>query len=310
MATIPETFRRGIVQLRGPTALPWLERLPGELEACARRWSLALGEPYEVLSFNYVTRATLPDGTPVVLKVGMPDDKEFGMEAEALRFCEGRGMVRLLDADMGAEGAAMLLERIEPGVPLTAVEDDEAAISAAIACMRRFWRPAPPQHEFPTIERWGLGFERHRRHYGGSGAIPARLFERAERLYHELAASQVERVVLHGDFHQDNILSATREPWLAIDPKGVVGEPAYETGALLRNPNTVLVNVPDSHLKPLLARRVAQLADELGVERERVRGWGMAQAVLSSCWSLEGGQDDGWAQFTVRCAEALDAITV
>jgi streptomycin 6-kinase len=230
------------------------------------------------------------------------------MDAEALALVAGHGMVTLLDLEMFETGPALLLERIEPGLPLTTIEDDTQAISIAASVMRRIWRPVPDGHHFPTIARWALGLEKYRARYGSSGPIPARLFDRSVALYTELGATMSDEVLLHGDLHQDNILAATREPWLAIDPKALVGEPAYETGSLLRNTRQQLLGVPDA--KPLLARRIAQLADELELDRERIRGWGEAQAVLSACWTLEGDGDAGRAAFPIGCAEALAGIRV
>ena len=114
--------------------------------------------------------------------------------------------------------------------------------------------------------------------------MPTRLVEEAEELFDELVASQAEPVLLHGDLHHLNILSARRQPWLAIDPKGVVGEPAYDVAALLHNP-VELLEAP----RPgdVLERRVEVLTEELGLDRARVRGWGVSQAVLSAYWGLE-----------------------
>jgi streptomycin 6-kinase len=121
----------------------------------------------------------------------------------------------------------------------------------------------------------------------------------AERLFAELLASQAEPVLLHGDLHHFNILAAERQPWLALDPKGVVGEPAYEVGALLRNPS------PDqpAHVQ---ARRVAQLAEALALDRERLLGWGVAQAVLSGWWMYED-HGYGWEP-ALACAEVLAGL--
>jgi streptomycin 6-kinase len=113
-----------------------------------------------------------------------------------------------------------------------------------------------------------------------------------------------ELVLLHGDLHQDNILAATRRPWLAIDPKGVVGEPAYETAACLHNPQPQLLNMPQPGR--VLARRVDQLAEELNLDRARVRGWGLAQAVLAAWWGVEDG-GHVW-DAALGCAELLAAI--
>jgi streptomycin 6-kinase len=90
--------------------------------------------------------------------------------------------------------------------------------------------------------------------------------------------------VLHGDLHHDNILRATREPWLAIDPHGIVGDPGYELGALLFNPDP---DNRDEALTALVPSRVEQLADELSAPIDRVVAWGFVKAMLSDVWSTE-----------------------
>src|SRR5262249_48229170 len=144
------------------------------------------------------------------------------------------GMVRLLAGDQ--ERGIMLLERLRPGVSLLHHADDAAATEIAARVMCQIWRPVPPDHPFPTAARWASGLQRLRARYdGGTGPLPTAMVERAEALFVELLATSAEPVLLHGDLHHDNILSAEREPWLAIDPKGLVGEPAYEPGSWLRN---------------------------------------------------------------------------
>lgn len=298
---ISDDFARTIIQHRGLGAQAWLDRLPHILDIASRRWSLTLGEPYTALSYNFVTRATRANGMPVVLKVGFPEDKEFGMEAEALRLCDGHGMVRLLDAS--PDDATLLLERLEPGTLLATLEDDDQATVIAARVMRQLWRRPPEHHTFPTIARWALGLARHRARFGGPGPIPPALFDQAVALYRDLGASMAAPVLLHGDLHHFNILSATREPWLAIDPKGLVGEPAYETGALLRNPWPQVLSRPN--LDRVLARRIALLAGELAIDRARIHGWALAQAVLSACWTLEDEDDAYRAEYPIAIAQAL-----
>jgi streptomycin 6-kinase len=280
MISFPASFARTVTTtFEGGAA--WLERLPALLDECARRWSLTLLPPFE-LSYNYVAPAVRSDGTEVVLKAGVPN-RELWTEMEMLRLCDGRGMVRLLEAD--EDLGAMVLERLQPGTMLVTVTDDEQATAIAAEVMRALWRPAPEEHPFPSVVGWATGLGRLRQTFGGSGPFPEPLVAMAERLFGELLGSMAEPVVLHGDLHHYNILAATRAPWLAIDPKGVVGEPAYECGALLRNPVPHFMDGPDPG--GMLARRVDQLAEALGFERERIAAWGVAQAVLSAWWSYE-----------------------
>jgi streptomycin 6-kinase len=300
---IPEDFARGVVAQHGEAGRLWIESLPRLVARCAARWSLRVGPPFAPLSYNYAAPAEGPGGERLVLKVGVPVP-ELLSEVEALRLFDGAGAARLLDADAG--WGALLLERLEPGTSLVGLceEDDAAATSAAASVMRKLWRPAPEVHGFPTAAGWGEGLGRMRSHFGGgTGPVPRRLVEEAESLYAVLLASAAGLVVTHGDLHHGNVLAAAREPWLAIDPKGLVAEPAYEVGPLLRNPMPQLLRWPQP--ARVTERRIAQLSEELGVERSRVRGWGLAQAVLSAWWSIEDAGELG--EFDLAVVEILAA---
>ena len=283
MFIIPEAFASFTIELFGDEGRAWLTRLPDILATCEERWGLTIGAPVANLSFNYVAPAVRADGTEVMVKTGLTD--EFPAQPAALRHFAGHGSVQLLAYDEHNE--VMLLERLKPGISLRAVADDEVVFSTAAQVMRALWRPLPMHHyAFPTVRDWGNGFAGVRKLYdGGCGPFPPVLFDRAEKLYAELCDSSVQPVLLHGDLHQDNILAAEREPWLAVDPKGVIGEPAYETGALLRNFWPDILSVADP--KSLTMRRIAQLSAELGFERERIYNWGFSQAVLALIWGFE-----------------------
>jgi streptomycin 6-kinase len=303
MFYIPDDFKRDMVALHGQEdGQAWLDRLPDILADCERRWNITIEPPIPNLSFNYVAPARRAGGARVIVKATSPTG-EFGWESEALRLCDGHGMAQLLDAHIDDE--VMLLEYLYPGTLLRGIEDDELATSIAAAVMRDLWRPAPEQHSFKTVQDWGKGFDRLRQRYnGGSGPFRPALLEEAETLYAELCASMTTPVLLHGDLHHDNILAAERRPWLAIDPKGVIGEAAYETGSWLRNPYPGLLNLPQPGR--VLARRIDQFAEELGFERARIRDWALAQAVLSDWWGIE---DYGFEQEDMLAvAELLAAI--
>lgn len=304
MTTPPlsQQFIHIITSLHGPEGQAWLDRLPVMLDECARRWSLTLQPPFANLSYNYVAPAVRADGTDLILKVGIPHP-ELLTEIAALQLYNGRGIAHLWEAD--PDQGVLLLERLKPGTTLDSLADDEEATRIAAGVMRQLWRPLPPDHPFPSVAKWAKGMERLRHYFeGGTGPFPAYLVEAAERLFAELLASTAEPVLLHGDLHHYNILAAERQPWLAIDPKGVAGEPAYEVGALLRNLIPHFVTRP--HLDRIMARRVEVLAEELNLDRERVIGWGLAQAVLSGWWSFED-HGDGW-EAALICAELLAAL--
>lgn len=280
METLPQPFVAQIGATFGDAGRAWLMQLPAILAACTAHWGLTLAPHYTNLSFNYVAPGTTRDGTPIVLKIGCPNH-EYRTEVAALRLYAGDGAIRLLDFDEGC--VALLLERLRPGTMLATLPDDEEATLIAVRIMRQIRRPVPDQHTFPTVADWFIGLRELRAAFdGGTGPFPARAVAEAETLAAELFRTAAPPTVLHGDLHHFNILAGERQPWLAIDPKGVIGEPAYEVGAWMRNwPLGCADPVP--HLE----RRLDLFAAELGVDRARLRAWMVAQGVLSAWWDYD-----------------------
>jgi streptomycin 6-kinase len=301
MTQLPEHFVKTIQGVYGEKGAQWLAALPQILAEVAERYQLTLGAPFD-LSYNYVCAATRADGTPVVLKVG-PPNAEFNTEVAALRHYDVAGCVQLLEADPKA--GIMIMERVLPGVTLHELtrDNDDEATHVIAEVMTHLWRPLPPGHHFPTVERWSKGLQRLRDANGGStGPLPADLVARAEATYRELLASAAPSVLLHGDLHHENVLSAKRAPFLAIDPKGLAGEPAYEVGPYFYNPQPELQQHPN--LVQLFERRMAILVEHLQMDRERLIACAFAHSVLSAAWSVEDGDDVGWRD-TIRVSEAL-----
>lgn len=246
---------------------------------------MTLGESYlDVYPGNLVCRCTLPDGSLAVVKTephrGSEDEFLTGIEAMVLY--GGQGMVEVLDVDRNQR--LVLMELVVPGQTLWR-EPIDRALEAAAFVMGRLRQPAPAGHSFPDVRAYHRAWPNHIRLYAGSGPIDADLFWSGERLFLELCDTSVDRVVLHGDLHYGNVLSSRRMTWLAIDPKGLLGEPCYEVGALFRNRIDELYEDPD----PVRAmrRRVEVLANLTGFDRERVRLWALAQAVLSEIWTAD-----------------------
>lgn len=296
------SFERFMVTLHGQRGAAWVAGLPALIADLEARWGLRALPPFPNLSYNYAAPAELADGTPAVLKLGVPGP-ELLSEMAALGHFGGHGCVRLLACE--PELGAMLLERLRPGTMLSTMADDEAATRIAANVMLDLWRPPPAEHRFPQAAEWASGLGRLRALFdGGTGPLPERLVVAAEGYFKELLAAGAEPVLLHGDLHHFNILSSERASWLAIDPKGLVGDRGYEVGALLHNPVGSCLDVPDPAGK--LARRVSTLAEMLTMERQRVAMWGMAMAVLSAWWSLEDANEVDHE--VLRCAELLDGL--
>lgn len=298
---LPAAFVQRMTTAFGEDGARWLAELPALLARSAERWSLTLEPPFPALSYNYTAPVTLSDGTAAVLKAGVPRE-ELETEAAALALFAGRGCARLLDAK--PDSGLLLLERLQPGRTLSTLADDEEATRLGAAVARALWRPAPATGKFPTVATWASALRRLRARFdGGTGPLPEPLVAMAEGLFRDLLASAETPWLLHGDLHHFNILEAAARPtgWAVIDPKGVIGERAYDLGAFLYNPLPAFPSLPD--MKRRLERRVAVLAETLGFDRKRIAAWGLAQAVLSACWTVEDGLGD--ALLTLRVAESL-----
>jgi streptomycin 6-kinase len=138
---------------------------------------------------------------------------------------------------------------------------------------------------------------------GGTGPFSEKLVERVERSVKDFFVENHKPVLMHGDFHHFNILSSERG-WLIIDPKGVIGPACYEVGPLLINPWGDLLS--GKNYKKLTKRRIDILHERLGFERERIREWGLAHAILSAWWSIEDHTGEEYALAFAEMIADLD----
>jgi streptomycin 6-kinase len=295
---LPEDFINTMRNAFGDAGRRFLAELPARIQDAEQRWGLSGIHPVDNLSYNYVARARRGD-QDLILKIGVPN-VELTSEMEALRLYDGRGACRLFECDEAL--GLLLIERLKPGRMLAALTDDEQATLIAAQVMRQIRRAAPAAGKFLSLRKWFEALERLRAGFdGGTGPLPVRVVETAEGLVQELFARGEPDVLLHGDFHHYNVLESERG-WLVIDPKGVIGPAGYEVGPLLLNPFDLLQR-PDP--RRVQQRRIQILAEQLGFEREYVRAWGIAHAVLSACWSIEARED---CRSTIQCAEMLMAL--
>lgn len=275
----------------------WLRALPDLLERLAARWSLTVHAPFPEIAYNYVAPAVRADGTQCVLKVSRYLD-DTRNEIAALRLWDGQDAVRLLDADLDL--GALLIERVEPGTMLVEVAetDDDAATAIAAGILGRLWRPAPEPNGLNPLAIWCAAYDRNREALArGAGGFPAALFQRADALRHDLLSSTETPTVLHGDLHHFNILRSQRAPWLAIDPKGLVGDRCFDVCQFFRNPHDVTRGVN--------RRRLDIFCSELGLDRARTKDWCFVHAMLDACWDFEDGNP--W-QRTVAYAEGTQSF--
>jgi streptomycin 6-kinase len=276
-----------------PAAQEWLERLPALIHEVRDAWELTLSAPLAGGSCSWVAAATTPDGTRAVVKIGWPHREMLG-EPVALRAWDGGAAVRLLGHD--PDRHALLLERCEPGTPLSRAEAPAAArLRAAAGVLRDLWAvPAPATEGLESLgdvtAEWADGVEERMARLR-PGYDPGLVCYGVE-LLRTLPGSAPRTVLLHGDFNPGNVLAARRRPWLAIDPKPMMGDPGYDPWPLFAQ-----VDDPFRYRQPsLLSERVALLADELALDRDRVVAWMIARAVENALYDVNRGYPQDGAE--------------
>jgi streptomycin 6-kinase len=226
----------------------------------AADWSLELEQPIDTPHSLVV-----PAGA-AVLKLNAPSHVEADTEPDALELWGGEGAVRLLARDDGRR--AFLIERCVPGTRLADWDVDGATVVADL--LPRLQVEVEGAHPFRLLideaERWAD--ELPRAYEEADAPFERPLLDYALDIYRTVDRSA--SCLVNQDLHDWNILRAEREPWLVIDPKPLVGERELESSGLLRNADDV-------------ARWLDALAD-LGLDRERCRGWGVAHNLA---WSWD-----------------------
>lgn len=262
-----------------PGRQAWLEALPAVVRDLARAWELDVGEPFQPGGNTaWVAPARDAQGRDLVLKVGWRHD-EARDEGAGLRIWNGTGAVRLHRSTTTGRTSALLLERCWPGAPLAVSmpEEDQDVVIASL--LSRLWRAPAGGCPFRQLEQMCLTWltERQERstQFRSAGRLLDPGVERAGlELFAQLPRTAAQRVLLCTDLHARNVLSAEREPWLMIDPKPYIGDPAYDVVQHMLNQSERLTRDPRT-----LARRMADLA---GLDAERVCLWLFARCVQES----------------------------
>ena len=283
---IPPRLSTTVVQWEGDAGREWLDDLPLVVDEVTAIWNLEVGPPFHPGGqISWVAPARRRgDELDLVLKVQLPHP-ESEPEAAGLRAWDGDGAVRLHDHD--AVRCALLLERCTPGRGLVEVGGTDDAVVTGAAIGARLHAAALPEG-LPTLasvlDLWADELEaRLAQPYVDPG-----LARRAVDTMRTRPRACSDNVLLHGDLNPTNVLSAERSPWLAIDPKPMVGDPAYDGPRLVTQPDPLATPDPAA----TLARRLDLVSDAMGVDRDALAAWCLVGAVEMGASARSHGDDE------------------
>jgi streptomycin 6-kinase len=280
--SLPSELVAHVTSMCGSKGVKWLDELGDVVRELEQSWSLKVLEPFPAGEFNFVAPSVRDDGELAVLKISPPFESiEIVGEAAFLRSRNGDGTVRLIAEDMGRR--AILIEHAVPGKNLAELftDDPSQSLGPAIEVLRSILSPPPASSEIKTLDEWFDGMRR--KHPPTS--FPSGYASKALNIYEDLSRDSDRTFYLHGDFHPGNIVSATRKPFLAIDPKGIIGHIGYEIAVFLNNFHWWQETRSD--VRPRLDNAVTQFSDAFDIDPFELRQWAFAQMVLGAWWTFE-----------------------
>jgi streptomycin 6-kinase len=245
-------------------------------EQYLKRWNLTIdGDPFSSRHAHLLPVRHY--GVPAILKISSEAEEQAGSRVMVWWSGDGAAPVLAHDGEallmMRAQGSGSLTRMVKEGF-----DDDATCILCATVSRLHMLRSGP----FPAVVPLTQWFNALCSGAGRHG----RIFEHCARTAGELLRAPRDVTILHGDIHHDNVLDFGQLGWLAIDPKGLYGERAFDYANIFCNPDG------ESALAPgIFARRVDRVADAAGIERRRLLQWILAWTGLSTAWILEDGGD-------------------
>ncbi|MCF6776064.1 phosphotransferase [Thiotrichales bacterium 19X7-9] len=275
------TFKNNIINIYGQKGKTWLDLLPDRIQQIKDQYHLTKPQPIENLSFNYILKG-FQNGQAIILKIAI-DEKSLENEADALEAFQGFYTPKIY----AKEKDFLILTQAIPGDTLKNHFPNKEIDSIEIFCgvLNALHQvKLPNNHSFQSIEKWLVALDK-------DYDIPLKYLSKARILYKELLKTQAKEILLHGDLHHDNIIKHQND-WMMIDPKGIIGEPAFDVCAFIRNPIPDLLE--QNNPKAIIDQRIVHCARLLNLSEDRINKWFFVEAVLGWLWDLEDNLDPSY----------------
>ena len=284
MIVVPEGFARDTVIRDGERGEAWIAALPGIVGELLDRWTVVIDGPIAHGGVGVIVPVRDAAGRAAVLKVS-PVHPGNAHEADAFEAWAGNGAVRIFDRDDALY--ALLLERASTKT-LASLDDLDEMARVAGMLSTRMAVPAPAH--LPRLRDQTSDWDERLREDATElpHALSDRAIDAALATLRDLGRAPPE-VMVHGDFHARNILRGRRAvpAWLAVDPKGYAGDPAYDGGTFVKTNLLRLDSEPDP--AACLDRLIRIYAEAARLDSARVRSWAQLQVVDAALWEQRYG---------------------
>ncbi|MDN3509684.1 MAG: aminoglycoside phosphotransferase family protein [Candidatus Neptunochlamydia sp.] len=274
-------LNKNIISISGKEGKQWLDSLPEITAKIADEHNLSDLTPVNNMTFNYIASGYQND-KPIILKIGM-NSKALAKEASCLKAFTKHAAAEVIAYDNNI----IIMQRSVPGSTLKDhfPDNDEEATKILCASIKELHKASIPEnHNFYHLSELFKALDQEL-------DIPDKILTKAKHLRDELLSTTTKEVLLHGDLHHDNILQ-NGDGWLVIDPKGFIGDPAFEPAAYLCNPIPELLH--EDNAKQIVSDRIKLCAEKLGLPEQRITDWLYAKSVLCWAWSLDDNLDSSY----------------
>lgn len=271
-------LEKNVQNVFGKTGLKWIRSLPIIVEKLSDYWSLTNIVPANNMNWNYVAYAIQKNHDHVVLKISC-DQTMIESEYCALKHFDGHGAIKLIDHH--SECQAILLEQAIPGSTLKEnyLIDVEKTITSYAQVVKPIASRKSPSSTYIHMSTWCEAIDKIQ-----DERIDDYFVNKAKYLKSKLLDSVKYEYLCHGDLHLENIILNKNE-WLAIDPKGIIGEMAFEAAAFDLLDNDELKD--SSTIESKIISRVNQLSIALGIDSSRLLSWIFLRIIISVQWFIE-----------------------
>lgn len=277
-----KTLERNIINLYGKIGKEWLKSLPNIIEKLSKQWQLTNVKPVKNMSWNFVALATRKDNLPVVLKISC-DKKLIQDEYNTLKQFDGNGAIKVLD--IITEYNALLLEQAIPGYLLKEhhplkIED---TINIYADVVKKLSKHELSDTNYTHAKEWCNAIDRIQ-----NPRIAKHFIEKSMQLRSELLNTAQHEYLCHGDLHLENIIQHGSN-WIIIDPKGIIGEMAFEAAAFDLISKDEMKDV--STISSKVIDRITQLSKALEISFDRLLSWIFLRIIISAQWFIEDNGD-------------------
>lgn len=271
-------------QITAHFGIAFYNKVISDLNKYKELWALSNFEQIDYYSVNCIFKCVSDKYGLCVLKIGN-DAKSAQNEYSILNEYNGTQFCKVYEADIN--NGVLLIENISPGTQLRAVSDLNKRLIVFCELFNGLHKEPVNKELYPTYMGWVSRITEYMRGCKEHEALYQKMAD-AEQICRELCEKYPGEMLLHGDFHHDNILLGVDNRYRIIDPKGVVGDAVFDIPRFVLNE---FEDELDDNFNRKFKHITKTLSEKLNIPEYDVRRLTFVEMCMGNCWCVEGGEE-------------------